>query len=48
MIPGFSSSELPGTKLSKLENIPIIGIFPEVWKGIGKQENSGHDIFILQ
>jgi len=27
MIPGFFSSELSGTKLSKRETIPIIGIF---------------------
>lgn len=49
MIPGFSSSELSGTKLSKLETVPIIGVFfPEVQKGLGKQENPGHNMFILQ
>lgn len=32
MIPGFSSSELSGTKLSKLETIPIIGVFFQKFK----------------
>lgn len=49
MIPGFSSSKLSGTKPYKLETIPIIAFFfsTEVEKEIGKQENPGHNIFIL-
>lgn len=48
MIPGFFSSELSGTKFSKQETIPTIENFPRSSKGIGKQENSDHNIFILQ